>query len=368
MIRVPDEIEEALRHAVAVHIDERDRRGGALTRAIVRRSHLYTSERAELLEREPERGPSAADVAARALFFSVADAAKVFVPMAELAGRGLLPTGRPLRVLDIGAGAGAMTLGVLAFAAEHGVTELSVRAIDRDRRALDILQTAAESLAEVLDIEVDVEVEVGDVRREGLGEGAVDLIVAGSVLNELGEPEAVALARDLIASVAGDGALIIIEPALRETSRALHRLRDRLLDDGIAHVFAPCCRTSTPCPALEDESDWCHEDRPVQLPPLVTRLAVQTNLRQHGLKMSYLVLRRDDQGLVGGAEPGRRIVSRPRKLKGQLECFVCGQSGRERLRVLKRNKGTYRRLSRARRGEVLIERDGELVVIDPTEG
>ena len=84
MIRVPVEIEQALRHAASVHIEERSRRGAALQRAIVRRSHLYTSEREQI----GEAVTGAADLAARVLFFSVADAAKVHVPLAELAARG----------------------------------------------------------------------------------------------------------------------------------------------------------------------------------------------------------------------------------------------------------------------------------------
>ena len=59
----------------------------ALTRAIVDRSARYTSERGAAGAPRDRIG----DLAARAVFFSVADAMKIGVPLGELAGRGALP-------------------------------------------------------------------------------------------------------------------------------------------------------------------------------------------------------------------------------------------------------------------------------------
>ena len=84
-------------------------RDAALARAIVDRSQRYTSER----DRPRDAGAIATrDLAARAAFFTIADAMKIAIPLGELAGRGALPARRPLRVVDLGAGCGAMTLGL----------------------------------------------------------------------------------------------------------------------------------------------------------------------------------------------------------------------------------------------------------------
>jgi hypothetical protein len=80
----------------------------ALTRAITLRSERYTSDREHLAT------TGTGDLAARAVFFTIADAMKIAIPIGELARRDALPAARPLRVVDVGAGCGAMTLGLAA--------------------------------------------------------------------------------------------------------------------------------------------------------------------------------------------------------------------------------------------------------------
>jgi ribosomal protein RSM22 (predicted rRNA methylase) len=208
-------------------------------------------------------------------------------------------------------------------------------------------------VAAALPIRPEVITRVADVRD--LPEDAHDLVLAGSLLNELPTPRRITLVRALLRRLSTEGALVIIEPALRETARALHELRDAVLAEGGAHVFAPCTRTG-PCPALDDPRDWCHEDRPFQPPPRLAELSRRTGLRMHGLKFAYLTLRRDAAPLVDA--PGMRalrVVSDALDQKGTLERIVCGEEGRQRLRVLARVRDdTARSLSRAARGDVLL--------------
>lgn len=346
----------------------------ALSHAIRNRSELYTTNREELGD-EP-RGRLADDLAARALFFGVADAAKIHIPLAELRNRGVLPGHRPLRVADLGAGAGAMTLGMLGFfAGELG--EIEVTAVDRDRAALELMRRAVAELPAQWRDGCSLETTCADVTTWRPAQPGFDLIIAGTLLNEL-EPE---LGHELAARwlpwLADDGALIILEPALRETTRELHELRDRLITERRGFVFAPCTRQQAPCPMLADERDWCHEDRPVDLPERTARLVRATGLRSFGLKFSYLVMRREPDRLVDdvGERRALRVVSRPRKLKGRLECFVCGDDvGRLSLRLLKRNRTDANRdLEAARRGDVVLAvprndvlADDELDVLAPS--
>ncbi|MDB4958277.1 MAG: Ribosomal small subunit Rsm22, partial [Myxococcales bacterium] len=138
------------------------------------------------------------------------------------------------------------------------------------------------------------------------------------------------------------------------TSRALHELRDAVLAGSHATVFAPCTRTSAPCPMLLDPNDWCHEDRAVQLPPRTAELARLTHLRDSGLKLSYLVLRRDARPLVPTAGAWR-IVSAPMPAKGKLELYGCSDAGRIPIRLLRRHRSDDNRVfERARRGDVLV--------------
>ena len=74
-----------------------------------------------------------------------------------------------------------------------------------------------------------------------------DLTLVANVLSEV--PDPLALMRRLRGTVA------VVEPALRETGRALLSLRDLLLREGW-FALAPCF-TQGPCPALVSAKDWC---------------------------------------------------------------------------------------------------------------
>src|SRR5579863_545057 len=106
--RVPVELEDAVYAAARAVVGDAPLAAGPLHRAIADRSRRYTSERDRLARPDDP----IADLAARAAFFTVADAIKIAIPLAELAGRGALPAREPLRVIDLGAGCGAMSLGL----------------------------------------------------------------------------------------------------------------------------------------------------------------------------------------------------------------------------------------------------------------
>ncbi|HWO18056.1 MAG TPA: small ribosomal subunit Rsm22 family protein [Kofleriaceae bacterium] len=341
---------------------------GALVRSIVDRSLRYTSERERLAAPADRTG----DLAARAAFFTIADAMKVAVPLGELCGRGALPARRPLRVVDLGAGCGAMSLGLLAALGarlgarlgEPGASpEVALSLVDRDAAALAIAAAALRALAAQLGVTAAVTTRAGDAVSAPLDEP--DLVVIGSLLNELtaadprgGIERATSVVARALDALPGDGAVIVIEPALRETSRALHEIRDAILARGAGHVFAPCTRRGAPCTALADPTDWCHEDRPLELPPRTAELARLTHLRDSGMKFSYLVLRRQPLALVpvspGGGEAWR-VVGVPRPEKGKLEVIGCGERGRVPIRLLRRHRAPENRaIERAARGDVLV--------------
>lgn len=320
----------------------------ALVRAIVDRSKRYTSERGQLA------ADPAGDLAARARFFTIADAMKIAVPLGELAARDALPvrSDRPLRVLDLGAGCGAMSLGLLAtLVAGTARPAIALTLIDRDRAALAVAARAIALFATRHALAVEVATTTADVTHAPLP--AADLVITGTLLNELPRADALAVVERALAALPDDGALIAIEPALRDTSRALHELRDAVIARGSGHVFAPCTRRGAPCPALADPDDWCHEDRPLALPPRTAELARLTHLRDGGMKFAYLVLRRQPLDLV--ADPAAwRIVSAPRPAKGKLELIGCSDRGRVPLRLLRRHRNAGNRgFERADRGDVL---------------
>jgi ribosomal protein RSM22 (predicted rRNA methylase) len=186
-------------------------------------------------------------------------------------------------------------------------------------------------------------------------------VTMGHVLNELelgpggeGEPERRAT---LLAEAAGllspGGSLVVIEPALRDTSRALLHVRDLLVARGLA-VRAPCLFRG-PCPALLRQGDWCHAERPIEPPPLVAEIGKAAGLRKEAVKMSYLVLAPPREAWAD-PPPGRvfRIVSEPLPGKGRLRYMGCGPEGRMGLALQQKHAGERnRRFGRLLRGDVV---------------
>jgi hypothetical protein len=285
--------------------------------------------------------------AARLGFSFVRDVPKGAAAVRELLALGVMRRDAPLRVLDLGAGLGAMTWGVQrARVAAGAEPALDATWVDADAGALQLGTEIARMRA--IASNTDAALKVTAVRAAVVaataaggaleGRGPYDLVLAGQLLSELDggmEPGARAAAHAswlgllLDRFVAPAGSLVVVEPALRDRSRHLHAVRDGVLSAGSASVFAPCTHRGG-CPALATEGDWCHEDLRVDLPPWLVPVAREAGLRYEGLTFSYLVLRRDNATLARrlAPPPGEglfRVVSDRMKTKGKVERFLCGE-------------------------------------------
>jgi SAM-dependent methyltransferase len=160
-------------------------------------------------------------------------------------------------------------------------------------------------------------------------EGRFDLIVAAHLLGELFVDRPLderiderarrvrAWTEELLAP---GGTVILVEPALRETSRELLAVRDQLLALSDLEIVAPCFWTGA-CPALANPRDWCHD-------------AVAAADRR--IDFSYLVLRDRWKPLPG--QLNYRVVSDPLPEKGRLKLYACGPTGRHAFVRLDRNE------------------------------
>jgi hypothetical protein len=284
--------------------------------------------------------------AARLGFSFPRDVPKGAAAVRELVATGALGGPATLRVLDIGAGLGATTWGVVR-ALEAAGTSAGVEAtwVDGDARALEVASSLVRAREARKPPEggprVVLQVETLARRLDALDDlPRFDLVLVGQVLSELdvGESEETRAERHakllgvwLDRRVEPHGSLVVIEPALRDRSRHLHRVRDALVATG-ATVFAPCLH-SAPCPALVRDTDWCHEDLTVDLPPWLAPVARAAGLRREGLTFSYAVFRKDGRRL-GDAVPLEAAATRATRLrvvsgaipsKGKREAFLCGE-------------------------------------------
>ena len=339
-----------------------------LSRAVLALSRTYTTQRSELAS--GSSGASA--MLARLGFFLPRDLVKLFGPLTELSRAGRLPSPTTLRVLDLGAGLGTTSLGLARFlrAQRSAVTQLSLHVVERDAEARKLMAALCGALGPRNDefVPMRIEAESADARRPN-AKGLFHLVLAGLVLNELfvdDSPEERVRARARLLAALSDeldehGAIVVLEPALRENTRELMRLRDVLLQQSALHVFAPCVHRA-PCPMLPRERDWCHETLDYALPPELASVARAAGLRYEGLHYAALVLTRRARF----AEPSElvRIVSDPQKSKGKLEFFGCSASGYQRITRLDRDAsannaafGELRRGDIMEQGPLRIERD-----------
>ncbi|WP_447973428.1 small ribosomal subunit Rsm22 family protein [Nitrospira sp. Kam-Ns4a] len=326
----------------------------ALARGVAELSRLFTRERSSL------GPPYWADPALRraylAYFFPV-NLAKVQALLNELPedwgqGQGREEQ-RAISVLDLGCGPGTAALGLLDWVAQGGPSWRvgTVIAVDRAEPALEdcrrlwevyrrgASRDAARLITRVADLERSDLLHDPELRRCS----PYELIVLANTLNELFadawdpvEPRA-ALVAGLLDLLQPDGTVMLIEPALRETSRALHRLRDQLVESGACTVYSPCLH-ERPCPALVRETDWCHEERPWEPPPLVAALDRAVGLIKDALKFSYLLLRKDGRTIAPRAPTIYRVVSELRVMKGDQRAWLCNETGRPEVGRLDRER------------------------------
>jgi hypothetical protein len=121
--------------------------------------------------------------------------------------------------------------------------------------------------------------------------------------------------------------MMIVEPALRETSRALHQVRDHLLQEPRCTVYSPCLHENS-CPALVNPYDWCHEERAWDPPVSIQEIDGDVGFIKDALKFSYLLLRKDGKTIVDRRPDVYRVVSELRELKGEKRVWLCNETGR----------------------------------------
>jgi len=326
--------------------------------------------------------------AARLGFAFARDVPKGAGAVRELLATGGLRSSGCLRVLDLGSGLGAMTWGLVRAlqAAGSGAT-VDATWVDSDAGAIELALDIVRERARECGAELRVRAMCGSIGTVG-DLGAFDLVLLGNVLSELsvGSPDDVRhhehvalLAALLERNTLEPGAVVVVEPALRERTRHLHRVRDALCERGVS-VFAPCLHQQA-CPALRIDSDWCHEALAVDLPDWLVPIARAAGLRFERLTFSYLVLGKGTPSLRDAipARPGAgrlRVVSEAFQTKGKTEVYLCGDfsspsaadgviAARARVsRLARHERGDPRR--RGGGSERWIDlQQGELVVIDP---
>jgi ribosomal protein RSM22 (predicted rRNA methylase) len=244
-------------------------------------------------------------------------------------------------VLDIGSGPGTGALAVLDWWYQRKLpSALSVTAVDSSQAALRISKQSWNRYCRAANIqEADLQTYEEDLERRAWlqqlrEKGPFDLVILANCLNEIyadtGDPimARAAIVDEFLALLAAHGTMMIVEPALRETSRALHQVRDRLLQEKRCTLYSPCLHEQN-CPALTRPDDWCHEERPWNPPAIIQQIDEVVGFIKDALKFSYVLLRKDEKTIVNRRPDVYRVVSELRELKGEKRAWLCNERGRQ---------------------------------------
>ncbi len=236
--------------------------------------------------------------------------------------------GRPLRILDYGAGPGTASV---AFRLRGGRTSRLV--------LVDVVDEALDEAEELLGRTF----ERGDVPPPG----PYDLVFAVNILAELNDPRRLEPILDFLDPA---GYAVVVEPPTAEAARRLMEWRDVLVEQGWT-IAAPCLGIAR-CPMRSHGDLWCHQD--FGWSPLKSFTDVDDRLgrRRETLKYSYLVITREGKSLANGA--GWRVVSNFHPEKGMAWAYLCGHEGDLwRAEGLSRDRAELMEFFRCDRGDLL---------------
>lgn len=304
--------------------------------------------------------------AAYLLYFLPANFVKATAALSQAGG---FTPGTTVRILDVGAGPGSLSLGAVDYLVRSaGVNRIELAGSDSSREVLSdwrfLLSRYAAILAdEGFPVDLRLTSEVADATIAPAPGKTYDVVLFGDVLNELYRDEEGAVSRRarLLAEysklLAENGSLVVVEPALKTVTRALQQIRDILLERHALHIWAPCVRRGA-CPLLEEgrERDWCHSGALWMRPKIVRRIDELTGRKKFIVKFSYLVVRREAAPPlteVAGKSVFRTVGSLLDE-KGKLRILLCGEPGCRMATLLKRGIGEETiAFAELRRGDIV---------------
>jgi ribosomal protein RSM22 (predicted rRNA methylase) len=271
-------------------------------------------------------------------------------------------------ILDLGCGSGGAAIAAASFLkGKNHKAILDISLVDKNKHILRDASFIFDDLAfDNTKIRLGCLDALAAPRAKHTTKDKYDLILLSNTLNELGsENQEKFLTRLLSDDLADDGIIIIIDPALKGTSRRLAELRNFATDRLGACVLSPCLHQK-PCPMLaKNARDWCHFYIEWERPELIRMMDEMVGTDHTYLKMSYLVMGHmaSQPYVPGSGGVVGRAVSSPLLTKGKIEISVCTEGG-ELVRLARQNKdesGENSDFATSKRGDV-VACDGALKI------
>jgi len=319
MLHIPDKLEKWIIYQIGLEgIYEIGERGfkkkiEELRENLFQLSHVFTHKRTSVKEEFDERFEKA-----YLAFFSPLSYLKTRCVLKEMFS--FLHPVKNMRILDIGAGQGAGSLASFDLLKELGKKPEEIVCIDRRSPSCNILEG----------LNLPHEYRIMDVEDFGIRKMKnFDLIL---IINSLTEAygfdvdflwRKISLIFDQILSE--NGILVIIEPALKDSTRCLMKIRDIFVKERKDRsIIAPCILINE-CPMLKVKSrnEWCHFSikwKPARFMEIINReLKREIDLP----KFSYLTILKGKFSFPENYVDAGRVVSNLRIEKGKKRFFLC---------------------------------------------
>lgn len=292
------------------------------------------------------------------LYFHLANVQRVLAVLKEMFSEGLPQ--KPLRVLDMGAGMGAVAWALKVYSEKFGLKIESIVMTDKNKNTLHESQLLWESWMKEHETPTPAQFKIMDVADPRTPAqlkkmGQFDVVFFANMINELGfEPTQMAkmlkfYEKDMLNPQTGK--LVLVEPALLSTSKKLTHLRDVCLETWENSFISYPCFHSEYCPLNKEKRDWCHFD--VEWDPPLMRKKIERFLdhRPGKLKFSYVVF--EKQKPVFKHKKHRVISDILEVERGGYSAILCTKEGKQLLPTATHKRDLIKKYGDLYRGFVL---------------
>lgn len=275
-------------------------------------------------------------LAAYALYYLPVNFAKI----AFLLSKVEFAPDKTVRMLDFGCGP-----GTAALATAHSISQaLEVSLSDASH---ECLLFAEKLLKSYRSSNLKLSAPLALDSKEAL----FDLVIAANVFSELAPEESERTLRLLLRQVDSDGYLILLVPALKNTTQDLMALRDTILSQHKEFSVLFPCSIQSACPMrAKDQDDWCHgelQNSSWNRSALLRQLDEMLAFNKHRVKYAAIVLKR-----AAAVENNEMVILRP--ATKSHPALLCGKAGLLKIdprrikdtvtRRLLKNGNSYQRL------------------------
>ncbi|MBI2975114.1 MAG: methyltransferase domain-containing protein [Deltaproteobacteria bacterium] len=324
-------------------------------RGVAEMSAYFTSERVHL----PKNYLNKKELrAGYLLYFVITNFLKVKFCLNEIKAAGRFKDNKIIKFLDLGSGPGTASFAAADMWRDSPQT-LEITAVDQNTNSL---HDAKHIFAEYAGKNASLKTIFANLHNKNISyvlkRERFDIAIASNFFNEIGDVQKQAfLAENVVLNhLTENGVLIIIEPALRWTTRNLMKLRDQIIEDRPSSltILAPCLH-GYKCPMLRSNNrDWCHIYLEWHRPKIIEELDKLIGNRKDYLKFSYLIISPSCRLPISPSPQVWRVVSAPMRSHGKIEILLCSSKGLVRATRLDKNASSLNAdFDRAKRGNLV---------------